>query len=369
MIRFRPTVAVVDLDAVRHNTRVMTPPDARLMAVVKANGYGHGASPVARAALEAGADWLGVALVEEGVRLREAGIEAPILVLTELPRGSEKDALAAGLTPTLYTEDGIEGLADAASALKVRPGVHVKVDTGMHRVGLPPERTEAFLDRLAERGLELDGLLTHFAKSEAPDDPATRQQLATFQGILRRAEARGLRPRYRHAANTAASMVIPQSRMDLVRVGIGIYGIAPDATLIGAADLRPAMSLRTRVTFVKRVGRGHSLSYGLTYRLGRDANVATVPVGYADGYPRSLSNRAQVLIRGQRYPVVGNVTMDMILVDCGDDPVEQGDEVVLFGRQGEEQILAEEVAAWWGTIGYEVVCAVSERVPREYTSL
>ncbi|HEX6263617.1 MAG TPA: alanine racemase, partial [Actinomycetota bacterium] len=336
------------------------------MAVVKANGYGHGAVPIARAALEAGAEWLGVALVEEGVALREAGITARVLVLTEFPRGSEKEALAADLTPVLYTEEGIEGLAEAAETLGLRARVHVKVDTGMHRVGLLPDLAVGFLERAAGRGLGIEGILTHFAKSEAPDDPATRQQLATFGKLLTTLSERGSCPPICHAANTAASMVIPESRLDLIRVGIGTFGIAPDPSLAGFADLRPVMSLRSRVTLVKRVGRGHAVSYGFTYRLSRDATIVTVPVGYADGFARSLSNRARVLIRGQRYPVVGTVTMDQLLVDCGDDPVEAGDEVVLWGRQGDEEILAEDVAAWWGTTGYEVVCAVSERVPREY---
>ena len=366
MTRYRPTVAVVDLDAVRHNVRAVRPPETDLMAVVKANGYGHGAVPVARAALDAGAAWLGVALVEEGVRLREAGIEAPILVLTEFPRGAEKEALAARLTPTLYTEDGIAGLAEAAGSFGRPVGVHVKIDTGMHRVGLLPDRADGFLDLLAERKLILDGILTHFAKSEAPSDPATRAQLEGFLDLLARLDARGIRPRVRHAANTAASIGIPESRLDLVRIGIGVYGVSPDPSLDGALELRPAMSLRSRVSLVKRLGRGHGVSYGLTYRLSRDASIATVPVGYADGYARALADGGQVLIRGRRYPVVGNVTMDHLMVDYGDDPVEAGDEVVLFGRQDEEEVRIEEVAAWWGTIGYEVVCAVSERVPREY---
>lgn len=365
-MRYRPTVAVIDLDAVRHNVRVLAPEHVAYMAVVKANGYGHGAVPIARAALEAGAAWLGVALVEEGIALREAGIAAPVLVLTEFPRGSEKEALAADLTPVLYTEEGIEGVAEAAETLSRSTRAHVKVDTGMHRVGLLPDLAVGFLERAAERGLEVEGILTHLAKSEAPDDPATRQQLATFGRLLTTFSERGLRPRIRHAANTAASMVIPESRLDLVRIGIGTYGVAPDPSLAGFADLRPVMSLRSRVSLVKRVERGHAVSYGFTYRLSRDANIVTVPVGYADGFARSLSNRAQVLIRGQRYPVVGTVTMDQLLVDCGDDPVEAGDEVVLWGRQGEDEILVEDVAAWWGTTGYEVVCAVSERVPREY---
>lgn len=365
-MRYRPTVATVDLEAVRQNVRVLAHPDCAYMAVVKANGYGHGSVPIARAALDAGASWLGVALVEEGIVLREGGIRAPILVLTEFPRGSEKEALAAGLTPVLYTDEGLEGVAAASEALGRPARVHVKIDTGMHRVGLLPAFAESYLERVVGRGLELEGVLTHFAKSEAPDDPATRAQLATFGRLLQRLTEIGRRPPICHAANTAASMVIPESRLDLVRMGIGTYGIAPDPSLVGFADLRPVMSLRSRVTLVKRVGRGHALSYGFTYRLGRDANVATVPVGYADGYARALSNRSQVLIRGQRYPVVGAVTMDQLLVECGDDPVEPGDEVVLFGAQGGDEISVEEVAAWWGTIGYEVVCAVSERVPREY---
>ena len=365
-MRYRPTVAVIDLDAVRHNVRALDREGPAYMAVVKANGYGHGAVPIARAALEAGAGWLGVALVEEGIALREAGISAPVLVLTEFPRGSEKEALAADLTPVLYTEEGIEGVAEAAETLGRRARAHVKVDTGMHRVGLLPDLAVGFLERAAERGLEIEGILTHFAKSEAPDDPATRRQLATFGRLLTSLSERGLCPRVCHAANTAASMVIPESRLDLLRIGIGTYGVAPDPSLAGFADLRPVMSLRSRVSLVKRIGRGHAVSYGFTYRLSRDANIATVPVGYADGFARSLSNRARVLIRGQRYPVVGTVTMDQLLVDCGDDPVEAGDEVVLWGKQGEDEILVEDVAGWWGTTGYEVVCAVSERVPREH---
>lgn len=365
-MRFRPTVAVVDLEAVRHNVRALRPPGADLMAVVKANGYGHGAVPVARAALEAGAAWLGVALVEEGLELREAGIEAPILVLTEFPRGSEKDALAGDLTPTVYTPEGLEGVAEAAAALGRDARVHVKVDTGMHRVGLPPDRAEDFVAAAAGRGLRVEGLLTHFAKSEEPEDPATRRQLAAFLEVLDRLASRGVVPRYRHAANTAATLALPEARLDLVRVGIGVYGVAPDPSLAGAADLRPAMSLRSRVALVKRVAAGEAVSYGLRYRLERESTIATVPVGYADGYARSLSGRAEVLIRGRRYRVAGTITMDQLMVDCGDDPVEPGDEVVLFGSQGDEAVPVEQVAAWMGTIGYEVVCAVSERVPREY---
>jgi alanine racemase len=363
---FRPTVAVVDLDAVRHNVRAMKPPDAELMAVVKANGYGHGDVPVARSALEAGATWLGVAMVEEGLRLREGGIDAPTLVLTEFPRGAEKEALAAGLTPTIYTDEGLASVAEAAEAVGRPVAVHVKLDTGMHRVGLAPDLAPGFCLRVLEAGLDLEGVWTHFAVAEDPEDPSARIQLQRFHEALGELARAGIHPRYRHAANSAAVLVVPESHLDLVRVGIAAYGIVPGPGLEGRAELRPAMSLRSRVTLVKRVAAGEGVSYGLSYRLDRESTIATVPVGYADGYHRAASGRAEVLIQGRRYPVAGTVTMDQITVDCGDDPVEVGDEVVLFGRQGDEEIPADELARWAGTIGYEVVCAVSERVPREY---
>jgi alanine racemase len=316
--------------------------------------------------LEAGATWLGVALVEEGLRLRDGGIDAPILVLTEFPRGSEKEALAAKLTPTLYTEEAVASVADAAAALGRGGPVHVKVDTGMHRVGVAPELASRLCLGIRDAGLELEGVWTHFAAADDPDDPSAGEQLDRFRRVLAELERDGVRPRYRHAANSAAVLALPDSHLDLVRVGIALYGIAPGPALEGRAELRPAMSLRSQVTLTKRVAPGEGVSYGLRYRLERESTVATVPVGYADGYHRAASGRAQVLIRGRRYPVAGTVTMDQITVDCGDDPVQAGDEVVLFGSQGEQEIRAEELAGWAGTIGYEVVCSVSDRVPREY---
>jgi alanine racemase len=366
-LRFRPTVAEVDLDAIRHNARLLKPPTAELMAVVKADGYGHGAVPVATAALGAGATWLGVALVEEGISLREAGIEAAILVLTEFPPGSEKDALAAGLTPPLYTEAGLSRLAEAARALgHSSMGVHMKLDTGMHRVGLNPEEAVSFAARIEDSGLHLDGVWTHFAMAEDPSDPSARRQLSRYTEALEALNAAGMRPRYRHAANSAATVGFPESHLDLVRVGAALYGISPGGALLEQVPLRPAMSLRSQVSLVKRVAAGEGISYDLLYRLERESTIATVPVGYADGYARPLSESGRVLIRGQRHPIAGTVTMDQLTVDCGDAAVQVGDEVVLFGRQGNDEITADEVASWYGTIGYEVVCAVSERVPREY---
>lgn len=367
-MRFRPTVAEVDLDAIRHNVRLLKPAGAELMAVVKADGYGHGAVPISTAALGAGATWLGVALVEEGIALREAGIDAAILVLTEFPTGSEKDALAAGLTPTLYTEQGLGRLAEAARALgDARIGVHVKLDTGMHRVGLDPKDAASFVARVGEAGLHVDGVWTHFAKAEDLADPSAQRQLTLFTEALDALRAAaGIQVRYRHTANSAATIALPESHLDLVRVGVALFGIWPGPELTERVPLRPAMSLRSQVGLAKRVAAGEGVSYGLRYRLERDSTIATVPVGYADGYARALSDRGQVLIRGKRYPIAGTVTMDQLTVDCGDDDVEVGDEVVLFGRQEDGEITVEELASWYGTIGYEVVCAVSERVPREY---
>jgi alanine racemase len=368
VIRHRSTVVVVDLDAIRHNVRTVLPGRAELMAVVKAGGYGHGAEPVARAAVEAGATWLGVALVEEGVRLRDAGLTAPVLVLTEFPPGSEKEALAAGLTPTVYTDEGVARLTEAASAMGGPVGVHVKVDTGMHRVGVAGEKALGLVRRVLEAGLELEGFWTHFATSEDLEDPATDVQLRRFLDAVDQLKAAGIRPRLLHAANSAAVLARPATHLDLVRVGLAMYGLLPGPQLAGSTELRPALSWRTSVTLAKRVAAGEGISYGLRYRPDRESTIATVPVGYADGYSRLLGGRAEVLIRGQRHPVAGTVTMDQLMVDCGDDPVVAGDDVVLLGRQGDQEITAEEIAGWMGTVNYEIVCMVSERVPREYIS-
>jgi alanine racemase len=365
--RFRPTIVRVDLDAIRSNVRALKPPKAELMAVVKADGYGHGGTPVARAALEAGATWIGVALVEEGVVLREARIEAPILVLSEFPPGSEAGAIAARLTPTVYTTDGLDRLAAAIRGLDPPPAVHAKIDTGMHRVGVyPPEEASEFVALVSAAGFELEGLWTHFAAAES-DDEGTKGQLRWLLAAANGLRARGTRPRYLHAANSAGTLRFPEAHLDLVRVGAAMYGLDPGGGLGAEADLRPALRWASAVTLVRRLPAGERLSYGWTYTLRRDANVATIPVGYGDGYARALSSRAEVLIRGKRYRVSGTVTMDQVMVDCGDDEVRAGDEVVLIGEQGDDRITAEEVAGHIGTIGYEVVTAISERVPREHT--
>ena len=360
--RYRPTWVEVDLDAIRQNVGALKPGGAELMAVVKADAYGHGAAPVARAALAAGATWCGVALVEEGLELRAAGIEAPILVLSEFPPGSEAVALAHRLTPSLYSS---AGLARLATASRGSVGVHVKVDTGMHRVGVwPPGQLVAFLREVAAAGFGVEGIWTHLAKSE-DDAETTSAQLASYAAALDGAKAAGFTPTYRHAANSGGVLRHPEADYDIVRPGIALYGIAPAPDVV--APLQPALTWRSAVSLARRLPAGERLSYGHRYELTVDAMVATVPVGYADGYPRAASSMADVLIRGQRCRVAGNVTMDQLLVDCGDLKVRAGDEVVLLGRQGEDQITAWELAGHAHTIAYEIVTRIGQRVPRTYT--
>ena len=359
--RFRATWVEVDLDRIRHNVRALVPPGVELMAVVKADAYGHGDSPVARAALDAGATWLGVALVEEGLRLRLAGIEAPILVLSEAPEGSEAVLLAHRLTPSLYSRQGLRRLAAVARG---PVAVHIKVDTGMHRVGLwPPETAQAFLREVEDAGLEVEGLWTHLAKSE-DDEVTTKMQLDRLAGVVESARAAGVAPRYVHAANSGGLLRHPEAHLDLVRPGIAIYGIPPAPGVGEEFELRPALSWHSRVAHVKRLAAGERLSYGQRYELERPSLIATKPVGYADGYPRSTTG--EVLIRGRRCRVAGTVTMDQLIVDCGDLEVGAGDEVVLLGHQGEEEVSAWDLAVSAGTVAYEIVSRIGARVPREY---
>jgi alanine racemase len=359
--------AEIDLDAVEHNVRVLRAAvaPAEVWAVVKADGYGHGAARVASAAQRAGATGLCVALASEGVALRDAGIGGPVLVLSEQPDEELDDLVDAELIATAYTPSGLEALA--ARRRRDQP-VHLKIDTGMRRVGAATDDAAAVARRARELApwLALDGVFTHLAMADAPSDPSVARQLAAFDTSLAAVESAGGPVPRVHAANSAAALAVPASRRTLVRTGIAVYGISPGPGVDHlTADLRPAMSLRARVSFVKRVRAGDRISYGLRHRFERDTNVATVPIGYADGVPRrAFDAGAAVLVGGRRRRVVGVVTMDQLMVDVGDDDVRAGDEVVLMGTQGRASQRAEDWASVLGTIGYEVVCAVSARVPR-----
>lgn len=375
----RPVWAEVDLGALRHNVRLlaglMAP--AQLCAVVKADAYGHGAVPVARAALEAGATWLAVALVEEGAALREAGISAPVLLLSEPPPEAMSEAVHLGLTPTLYTHEGVSAVAAAAESARGPVRVHVKVDTGMHRVGADPSELMAIVGRVlgADR-LELQGLWTHLAVADGTSDPDleyTRSQLELFDRIIREVTRSGARPALLHAANSAGAIAYPASRLDMVRSGISIYGYPPSsqmgdavAVALGQGMLRPVLSLHARVSMVRELDAGERPSYGRRAALGERSVVATVPIGYADGLPRRyFTEGGTVLVGGRKCPLAGTVTMDQIMVDLGAGAkVAVGDEVVLIGRQGLEELTAEDWAEVLGTISYEVLCCIGPRVPR-----
>jgi len=380
--RSRPAWAEIDLGAVAHNAgvlaRIVAP--AELCAVVKAHGYGHGGPAVARAALAGGASRLAVALVDEGVELREHGVAAPVLLLSECDPAAAGTALDYGLTPTLYSAEGIAAWAAAARAAGRPTAVHVKVDTGMHRVGAAPEDLVAIAGAVAaEPLLQLEGVWTHLpvADGEEPVDRRfTDEQLERFAGLVRNLGASGVTAPLVHAANTAGAIAFPQARLGMVRCGLGLYGYLPGvpdgavwssfAAQAGGTELRPAMALKARVVAVRTLDAGERPSYGRVRPLPARARVATVPIGYADGVPRALFDAGyEVLIGGKRRPLAGMVTMDQIVVDCGDDEtVQRGDEVVLLGRQGAETITADDWAAMLGTISYEVVCGVGPRMPR-----
>lgn len=358
----RPTWAEIDLGAIRHNlgeiARLVAP--AEVCAVVKADAYGHGDGPVATAALDAGASCLAVALVEEGVRLREAGIDAPIILLSEPPPEAVPEIVRWRLTPAAYGVEFIDLLAEASS--RVTP-IHLKVDTGMHRVGAQPDRLMALVDRVrAHRELELAAVWTHFPVAD-DDVEFTEKQIDRFDSLVGDLDVPV------HMANTAGAIRFPRARRDLVRIGLGMYGLHPCEQTRPIVDLRPAMRIVSRVTYVQSLPSGARPSYGRRRPLQTSGTVATVPIGYADGMPRRLSETGgEVLIGGRRFPLAGTVTMDQIMVEVGDVPVNVGDEVVLIGTQGASEISADEWAANTGTISYEIVCSIGPRVPREHVT-
>jgi len=360
------TYAEISLAAIKHNIaeiKKYIAAGARFMAVVKANAYGHGAVAVSRAAAEAGADYLGVANLKEALELREAGILSPILILTESPTSVADEIVLHGLTQTIYSFSEAKALSDEALKRNKVVRIHVKVDTGMGRVGIAPSEALAFMTKAASLpNLMIEGLFTHFAKAEDPEDNFTKEQFEKFQQLVGRAPQVPIK----HAANSAAALFHPQTHLDMVRVGLMIYGLYPQGNSRRLINLMPALSFKTRVTYLKKVPAGTPLGYGSTFVTPADTTIATIPVGYADGYSRRLSNRGQVVIRGKRFPIVGRISMDLALVNVGSAKVEMGDEVALIGEIGGQGISADEIAALEDTISYEVVCSIGKRVPRVY---
>lgn len=362
----RPSWVEVDLGAIHDNVRSLLPlvAPAEIWAVVKADGYGHGDVPIAIAAISGGATGLCVALVEEGARLREAGVEVPILVLSE-PAVDDLDDLARwSLTPTVYCHTLMEALAGVTG---FDQSISLKVDTGMHRVGADPDTVIRLGMRAAELGLRVDSFWTHFAVAE-DEDGFTASQIERFDVVCEGLASAGVSGFRRHLANTAGAILHPRARADVVRVGLGIYGLYPSAACRDVVSLRQAVRVVSHVSHVSRLPAGSRPSYGRRRPLATEANVATVPIGYADGVPRLLSVRnCEVLIGGRRHPLAGTVTMDQIVVDVGDMDVAIGDEVVLLGRQGSEFVSVDEWADKTDTISYEIVSRLGPRLPRRYT--
>jgi alanine racemase len=377
--------AEIDLKAIAHNVgelRRITRPDARMMAVVKANAYGHGAVEVARCALQNGAQRLGVARIDEAIQLREAGIKAPILIFGYTLPEMAPELLEYNLTQTVYTPAFARALSRTAVSLGGKIKIHLKVDTGMGRLGLlsqnfKPHHSGEIINTKAVdasvaiaglKGLELEGIFTHFATADSADKRYAKKQLDLFLNFLSRMRESGLNPAVRHAANSAALIDMPQSHLDMVRPGIAIYGLYPSPEVNKKrVSLRPAMALRARVIHIKKVPAGFNISYGITYKTKQATTIATVPVGYADGLNRLLSSRGQMLIHGKRAPIVGRVCMDFTMLDVGGiDNVRVGDEAVIFGPQGNDSLTVDEMASSLNTINYEIVSTITARVPRVY---
>lgn len=371
MTGFRPTHVEIDLDALRHNFRqvkTQAGPGRRVLAVVKADAYGHGAARVAPALESAGADCFGVAMVEEGLELRRAGVRSPILILGGVYAGQEPEILRHRFVPAIFDLEVARRLDGAASAADQVWPYHLKIDTGMGRVGFRPEELSAVLKELAVLpNLTMSGVISHLALADEPDHPFTDEQIRRFRGLLQEIRQAGFSPGEIHLSNSAALFTRDLPECNLVRPGIVLYGGLPSEHFSDRMDLRPVMSFRTSVVQVKQVPAGTGISYGHRFTAQRDSVLAAVPVGYADGYSRHLSNRGEVLIHGHLVPIAGTVCMDWILIDVTDVPdVAVGDQVTLLGRDNGQWIAAEEWARKIGTISYEVFCQVSKRVPRIY---
>jgi len=371
--------AEVNTDAIAHNIRQLKArlaPDVNLMAVVKADGYGHGAVPCARTALANGASFLGVARIEEAITLRRAGIAAPILIFGYTPPYMTEILLTHQLHQTVYNLETVRAYSARADQQRKKLAVHVKIDTGMGRLGFPVSVQSSNNDELRQsiraisalRGTHLTGLSTHFATADRPDKPMAREQLLKFKQITEERVVNRLNINYVHAANSAALITLPEAHFNMVRPGIAIYGLSPFDTVPSyGIKLRPAMTLKSRIVQLKTVSSGTPVSYGATWRAKKMTRIATIPIGYADGYRRNLSSVGKMLVKGQQAPVAGRVCMDFTMLDVGHIPdVQTGDEVVVFGKQHDAVLPANSLARQLGTINYEITAALTARIPKVY---
>jgi len=367
----RPTVAEIDLRALAFNFRQVQkriPKGVKIMGVVKADAYGHGAIPVSLQLERLGVEYLGVAMSDEGVHLRQGGVKAPILLLGGVYQEDVDWIFRFHLTPVVFQKDSIQLLNQEAEKRRKKVKVHLKVDTGMGRLGVSLRQWPAFLEEIKRfPKIEVEGILSHYAMADETENPFNRKQWEAFQRAVSIAESTGIHSKYQHISNSAGLTAFSTWSGNMVRPGIILYGCHPSPVFRKLIRLKPVMTLKTRIGLLKWVSSGQKISYGGTYITRRQSLIATLPIGYADGYSRRLSNQGEVLIRGRRAPVVGRVCMDYIMADVTDiRGVSQGDETVLMGRQGREEITAEEIGEKIGSISYEVLCLVGKRVPRIY---
>jgi len=370
----RPTFCVIDHRALRWNlkqVRTLVGARVKILAMVKANGYGHGAVAVAKTLAAAGADAFGVATVEEGIELRRARIRQPILVLAGVYLEQLPQFLQYQLTPVVHEVATLKALASRLLKLKTTLPIEIEVDTGMGRIGFPAGGIDAWLPALAKlKAVKLQGVFSHFADAESPNERYTQKQLTRFHHVLERFAQASVMHRTSHMSKSAALITEPNAHFAMVRPGLILYGMYPAPALKKQIDLKPVLSWQTRIIQLKRVAAGASIGYGRTFVAKRNSLIATLPVGYADGYRRLFSNRAQVLVRGKRAPVAGRVSMDLTTIDVTDiRNVQQGDEVVLLGYHGSAEIGADEIAGWANTISYEIFTSISARVPRIHKNI
>ncbi len=372
---YRPVWAEVNLNNIKDNLRfirTLIPKSTKIMAIVKANGYGHGKIRVAQASIKAGIERLGVASVEEALELINNNIKVPIHLLSEPPISSVKVLVKNSTSNNLiisvaYTKDFVRALSKEASKKNRRCLVHVKVDTGMHRVGISIEKAVDLVKYISSlQNIEIEGLFTHFACADDPENPYTLLQFERFLKLREILEKNNFKFKNYHCANSAAMLNFPETHLDMVRIGIAMYGLRPSEKTF-SPKLKPALSLKAKISYLKEVEKGEGISYGLTFKANKKSLIATIPIGYGDGYPRQLLNSGVVLVRGKRVPVVGNVTMDQIMIDVTDlNEIEIGDEVVIIGNQGKVKIEVNELSRALDTIDYEIVCGITNRVPRIY---
>ncbi len=368
-VALRPTHVLVDLDKLTQNYKAIQRAvgETMVMPILKANAYGHGLVRVGQHMQGIGAKVLGVAYLEEGILLREAGVTTPILVLGGILGSQTPLFLQHDLTLTVSSQQKLEQVEDAAASMGVKARVHLKIDTGMERIGVHYYSAESLLDSsLKCKHVEIEGIFSHFANADAADLSSAKLQLERFLEVLHFYEKRSLPAPLRHMANSGAILQLPESWMDIVRPGILLYGVYPSPAVRRTIEVEPAITWTSRVVYFKVVKAGHPISYGSTWQGDHDVRVVTVPVGYGDGYFRSMSGKAQVLIHGKRYPVVGTICMDQFMVNIEQDSAFNEDEVILVGESGEEKIAVEELAEWGATIPYEVLTNINTRVPRVY---